>query len=151
MEETATGHMLIGTLAEAAGVGVETLRFYEREGLLPEPPRSDSGYRLYDEDAVRRVRFIRKAKGLGFTLSETKELLELRVTDTDGCDEIAARARRKIARIEDRLRELRRIKWTLRELVRACAENEHTGECPILDALDERESGAIGNMKKRRE
>lgn len=99
--ESTTNQMLIGTLAEAAGVGVETVRFYEREGLIPEPPRSASGYRLYDVDAVRRLRFIRSAKDLGFTLAETKELLELRVTDTTGCDD-----------------------------------NEQTGECPILDALD---------------
>jgi len=134
--ETTTNQMLIGTLAEAAGVGVETVRFYEREGLLPEPPRSASGYRLYDVDAVRRLRFIRGAKELGFTLAETKELLELRVTDTTGCDEVAARTRRKIARVDARIRELRRIRRSLRELVRACDENTETGECPILDALD---------------
>lgn len=134
--KTTTNQMLIGTLAEAAGVRVETVRFYEREGLLPEPPRSASGYRLYDADTLRRLRFIRSAKDLGFTLAETKELLELRVTDTNGCDEVAARTRRKIARVDVRIRELRRIRRSLQELVRACDENEQTGECPILDALD---------------
>jgi MerR family copper efflux transcriptional regulator len=137
MERAITGEMLIGALAEAAGVGVETIRFYEREGLLPEPLRSSSGYRLYDADAVRRVRFIRRAKALGFTLSETGELLELRVTDPLSCDDIAARARRKIAVIEDRIGELKRISGVLHELVQACADRDVTGECPILDALDD--------------
>lgn len=137
MENTTTSEMLIGALAEAAGVGVETVRFYEREGLIPEPPRSASGYRLYDVDAVRRLRFIRSAKRLGFTLAETKELLELRVTDTAGCDEVAARTRRKVAKVDARLRELRRIRRTLQRLLQACAENEKTGECPILDAIDD--------------
>lgn len=135
--ESTTSEMLIGTVAEAAGVGVETIRFYEREGLIPEPPRSASGYRLYDVDAVHRLRFIRRAKRLGFTLAETKELLELRVTDTAACDEVAGRTRRKIARVDARLRELGRIRGTLQSLLRACAENEQTGECPILDAMDD--------------
>ena len=137
MGNTTSDEMLIGTLAEATGVGVETIRFYEREGLLPEPPRSAAGYRLYDADAARRLGFTRGAKELGFTLTETKELLELRVTDAAGCDEVAERARQKIAAVESRLRELRRIRRTLRELLRACADNERTGECPILDAMDE--------------
>jgi MerR family copper efflux transcriptional regulator len=137
MERAITGDMLIGALAEAAGVGVETIRFYEREGLLPEPLRSSSGYRLYDADAVRRVRFIRRAKALGFTLSETRELLELRVTDPLSCDDVSARARRKVAVIEDRIGELKRISGVLHELVQACADRDVTGECPILDALDD--------------
>jgi MerR family transcriptional regulator, copper efflux regulator len=96
MDRTMPMEMLIGELANAADVGVETIRFYERKGLLPEPPRSDAGYRLYDAEAVRRVRFIRKAKDLGFTLSETKDLLDLRVTDTSTCEDVANRARLKI-------------------------------------------------------
>ncbi len=116
--------MFIGELAGAAGVGVETVRFYEREGLLPEPPRTDSGYRVYDHDAVRRVRFILRAKELGFTLSETKELLELRVTDPAACGEVEATTRAKIVDVEARIRELERIRTALGGLVRACAANE---------------------------
>ncbi len=70
--------MSIGVLAGLTGVGIETVRFYEREGLLPEPPRSPAGYRIYDADPVRRVRFILKAKNLGFTLAETRELNRVR-------------------------------------------------------------------------
>jgi len=129
--------MLIGELADAADVGVETVRFYEREGLLPEPPRTDAGYRLYDGDALRRVRFIRKAKDLGFTLSETKDLLELRVTDRSVCDDVADRARRKVAAVDDRILELTRIRQSLHDLVEACAAGTETSECPILDTLED--------------
>jgi len=131
--------MLIGAVADATDVGVETLRFYEREGLLPEPPRSDAGYRLYDAEAVRRVRFIRKAKELGFTLSETKELLELRVTDTSVCDDVQDRAQQKIAAVEGRIRELERIRRVLTDLVAACAARSETSECPILEVLHDDE------------
>ncbi len=131
--------LLIGELADAAGVGVETIRFYEREGLLPEPPRSDAGYRLYDAEAVRRVRFIRKAKDLGFTLAETKDLLELRATDASACDDVADRARRKITTVEERIRELNRVRRVLLDLVEACAAQAETSECPILEVLDDHE------------
>lgn len=129
--------MLIGELADAAGVGVETIRFYEREGLLPEPPRSDAGYRLYEPQAVRRVRFIRRAKDLGFTLAETGELLALRVDDASGCRDVEARALRKVADIEEKMIELSSMKRALQTLIRACAANEETGECPILESLDQ--------------
>ena len=131
--------MLIGALADAADVGVETIRFYERQGLLPEPPRSDAGYRLYGAGAVRRVRFIRNAKGLGFTLLETKELLELQVTHTSSCEDVAGRTRQKIAAVEGRIRELNRVRRVLHDLVEACAAREETSECPILEVLDDHE------------
>lgn len=136
--------MLIGEVAEATGVGVETLRFYERKGLLPEPPRSDAGYRLYGSESVRRVQFILQAKELGFTLAETRELLDLRVTDTAACDDVAARARSKIEAVDSRIRDLRRVRRALHGLLAACAANEETGECPILDALDQQPASADG-------
>ena len=138
--------MLIGELADATGVGVETLRFYEREELLPEPPRSDAGYRLYGGDAVRRVRFILQAKELGFTLSETRELLDLRVTDTAACDDVAARARAKIEAVDSRICDLRRVRRALDELLAACAANEETDECPILDALEQDPASTDGGV-----
>jgi MerR family transcriptional regulator, copper efflux regulator len=137
MENPTAKELLIGQLADAADVGVETIRFYEREGMLPEPPRSNAGYRLYDAEAVRRIRFIRKAKDLGFTLSDTKELLELRVTATSSCDDVAERARQKITAVEDRIRELNRVRRILHDLVEACATRAETAECPILEVLDD--------------
>jgi len=139
--------ILIGELAEAAGVGVETVRFYERKGLLREPPRSDAGYRMYSRDEVRRLRFIRRAKDLGFTLAETKELLGLRVTDGSACDDVAERARRKIEIVEDRVRDLNRIRRVLEDLVAACAVKEGTAECPILEVLDDHAPDERGDAK----
>ncbi len=139
--------LLIGELADAADVGIETVRFYERKGLLPEPPRSGAGYRLYDGEAVRRLRFIRKAKELGFTLSETKELLELCVTESSACDDVAARARHKIEVVEGRIRDLNRVRRVLDELVHACAAREGTTECPILEILDGQEPDQGGVVR----
>lgn len=138
-EQTA---LTIGKLADAAGVGVETIRFYEREGLLPEPPRKRSGYRQYPSEAVARVLFIRRAKELGFTLKEITELLELRVDPGKSCADIRALAKAKIADVEQKLAELARIKAALERLARACRGKGPTSECPILDAIAKEDSHA---------
>src|SRR2546425_6976159 len=102
--------LTIGQVARRAGVGVETVRFYEREGLLEEPPRRESGYRQYGEDIVARLQFIRRAKELGFTLNEIKELLSLRLDPSTTCAEVKDRAQAKIADIEQKIRTLQRMK-----------------------------------------
>lgn len=130
--------MTIGMLARAAGVGRETVRFYEREGLLPEPPRSASGYRRYPPDSVERLRFIRRAQGLGFTLQEIGDLLALRVDEVAACGAVEARARRKLESVAQKLTELRRLKRALERLVAACAAREPTSDCPILEEIEER-------------
>src|SRR5262249_51950104 len=106
----------IGQVARQAGVGVETVRFYERQGLLQEPARKDSGYRQYPEDAVARLRFIRRAKELGFSLKEIKELLALRVDPSTTCAEVKKQAEAKIGDIEEKLRTLQRMKKALVKL-----------------------------------
>lgn len=131
--------MTIGEVAKAAEIGVETVRFYEREGLIAEPPRRRSGYRQYPPDTVRRVRFIRRAKELGFTLTEIGELLELRVDPTKSCADVRTLARAKMADIEAKMLDLARIQAALAELVRTCRGKGATSDCPILDALDEQE------------
>ncbi len=131
--------MTIGEVAKAAEIGVETVRFYEREGLIAEPPRRRSGYRQYPPDTVRRVRFIRRAKELGFTLTEIGELLELRVDPTKSCADVRTLARAKMADIEAKMLDLARIQAALTELVRTCRGKGTTSDCPILDALDEQE------------
>lgn len=136
-EETS---LTIGKLAKAAGVRVETVRFYEREGLLPKPPRKLSGYRQYPPDAVERVLFIRRAKKLGFTLKEITELLELRVDPDKSCADVRALATAKIVDVEEKLADLARIKAALERLAKACRGKGPTSECPILDAI-EREDG----------
>ena len=132
--------LTIGQLARRAGVGVETIRFYEREGLLAEPERRPSGYRQYHVEAVRRVRFIRHAKELGFSLKEIQELLDLRVNPTTTCADVRQRAQEKVADVAERIAALERIKATLEQLVRACRGRGPKEECPILAVLDREEA-----------
>jgi MerR family mercuric resistance operon transcriptional regulator len=131
--------LTIGEVAKAAQIGVETVRFYEREGLIAEPPRRRSGYRQYPPDTVRRLRFIRRAKELGFTLKEIGELLDLRVAPARSCADVRALASAKIADVEAKLGDLARIQAALEKLARACRGKGPTSECPILDALDAQE------------
>lgn len=133
--------LTIGQLAGRAGVGVETVRFYEREGLLDEPPRRESGYRQYEEVVVDRLRFILRAKELGFTLKEIKELLSLRLDPSTTCADVKRRAEAKITDIEEKIRTLRRMKRALVKLTRACSGQGPTSECPILESLDPQEEG----------
>jgi Hg(II)-responsive transcriptional regulator len=136
--------LTIGSLAKAADVGVETVRFYERKGLLPEPPRTPAGYRQYPADAVERLRFIRRAQGLGFTLEEISDLLELRVDEVAACGTVEMRARAKLASVDEKLAELTRIRAALERLVGACHAREPTCECPILEELEEHADQALG-------
>jgi MerR family copper efflux transcriptional regulator len=126
----------IGEVARRAGVNVETVRFYERQGLIAQPPRRRSGYRQYPEDAVRRIQFIRQAKELGFTLLEIADLLSLRVARGSSCDAVRDRATAKIVDIDQRILDLVRMRTALKELTRACRGRGPTGDCPILEALD---------------
>jgi MerR family mercuric resistance operon transcriptional regulator len=128
--------LTIGQVARSAGVGVETVRFYERQGLLQEPARKESGYRQYPEDVVARLRFIKRAKELGFSLKEIKELLALRVDPATTCAEVKRRAEAKIADVEEKIQALQRIKKALVRLTAVCRGRGPTSECPILDALD---------------
>lgn len=129
--------MTIGEVANAAGVNVQTVRYYERRGLVAAERRTDAGYRQFGGDAVARLRFIRHAQALGFSLKEIKELLALRVRNHSACGRVEARTREKIADVERRLRDLRRMKRTLEQLAATCASRRTTNECPILKTLDE--------------
>jgi MerR family copper efflux transcriptional regulator len=132
--------LTIGQVARRAGVGIETVRFYEREGLLEEPARRDSGYRQYEEDVVARLRFIKRSKELGFSLKEIKELLALRVDPTTTCAEVKSRAEAKIADIEEKINTLQRMKKALKKLTQTCSGQGPTSECPILEALGPQEN-----------
>ena len=125
--------MTIGALARAAGVGVDTVRFYEREGLLPQPARRASGYRQYTAATVQRLRFIRRAKELGFSLDEVAQLLKL--DDGTHCHEAAELAALRLADVRARLADLKRMEKALSQLVVAC--NTHHGQvsCPLIAAL----------------
>lgn len=126
--------LMIGQVASQTGVGVETIRFYERQGLLDPPTRRASGYRQYDEDVVTRIRFIRRGKELGFSLTEIDELLKLRV-DPDACAETKRRVDEKIGQIDEKIRDLQRVRDALSDLASTCGESRDTSQCPILEAL----------------
>jgi Hg(II)-responsive transcriptional regulator len=127
--------LTIGQLAKKANVHVETLRYYERRGLVPAPPRRKSGYRQYSSDDATRIQFIKRAQELGFSLNEIVELLSLRAETGDACADVRKRAEAKVADIERRMRDLQRMKDALTELVAACARGSVTRECPLLEAL----------------
>lgn len=125
-----------GQVARQAQVNVETVRYYERRGLLPEPNRRPSGYRNYSLEAVRRIRFIKHAQQLGFSLEEVDELLQLRVDPATPCSEVKQRAEAKHGEIERRIEDLRRMQRALTTLADTCSGEGPIHECPILDALE---------------
>lgn len=129
--------LTIGELAEKAGVGVETIRFYERKKLIERPRRPASGFRRYGEEVPRRIRFIRHAQELGFSLREIHELLALRVDPRTSCAQVKQKAVAKISEVEQKLESLGRIREALVRITRSCAGEGPTSACPILDALDE--------------
>lgn len=125
----------IGQLASRAGVNIDTVRYYERAGLLPEPPRRPSGYRAYDDGAVRRLRFIRRAKTLGFTLEEIGELLS--ISAKRDVRAVKRAAKRKLLAVDERLAELQRIRDALAGLIDHCPGHGRAEACPILAALND--------------
>jgi len=138
-----------GELAKRAGVNVESLRFYEREGLLPEPPRRPSGDRRYPPEAVARVRFIKRAQELGFSLAEIRELLAIG-TDPDGtCGEVKAHVDARIESVQQKIADLQRIERALHDLAERCPENAASDQCPILQSLELMR--ANGNKENRHE
>jgi MerR family transcriptional regulator, copper efflux regulator len=137
---THTPSLTIGAVARRAGVAIDTIRYYEREGLLPEPQRRASGYRSYGEGAVVQLRFIRRAKELGFTLEEIRELLALSHDRSKGVRAVKQRAQQRLAVIEHRIAELQRVRDGLAELVAACPGHGAPEHCPILRALADEET-----------
>ena len=132
--------LTIGEVARQAGIGVETVRFYERQGLLEEPQRRASGYRQYDQEAVAVLKFIRRAKELGFTLKEIKSLLALRLDASATRAEVREQAKAKVADIEARIADLQRMRDVLTKLIKKCHGDGAATGCPILEALQGRET-----------
>lgn len=126
----------IGQVARQAGVGVETVRFYEREGLLEEPARRASGYRQYAQEAVTQIRFIKRAQHLGFSLKEVAELLALRVDRQTSCEQVKERAAAKLAEVERKMVELQRMRQALFQVASLCEGEGPNSRCPMLDALE---------------
>ena len=128
--------MTSGQVAQEAGVNIETLRFYERKRLLEEPLRLESGHRRYSADVITRIRFIKNAQELGFSLKEIEELLTLRMTPGRTAAQVRQRVLTKIVDINQKLRSLRAMKKALTRLADSCSGFGPVGDCPILDNLD---------------
>lgn len=126
----------IGQVAEAAGVGVETVRFYQRQGLIEEPSRQGTRHRRYPQETVARIRFIRGAQELGFSLKEIEELMALRIAPGTSKSEIRARAQAKVDEIQEKMRDLQRMRDALLKLIGSCEGTGTVEDCPILAAFD---------------
>ena len=124
--------MKIGEIAKRSGIGIETIRYYEREGLLQEPERRPSGYRLYDESTVERLEYIGRAKALGFTLGEIRELLELSFAAHADCDHIRERAAAKLGEIESKIRSLQKMRRSLARILAQCKAEDSPEDCPLV-------------------
>jgi len=130
--------MRIGQVASAAGVGVETVRYYERKGLITQPPRFSRGVRRYPPETVQCIRFIRKAQTLGFSLKEIVELLQLRTDGSADCADIQRRARIKRDEVDAKIGHLQHIRQALDELITTCPGQGTLGSCSIIEALESR-------------
>lgn len=124
-----------GEVARRAGVKKETVRYYEERGLIPEPDRRRSGYRIFTQRHIDQIKFIKRAQELGFKLSEIKELLELRMDEDTTCSEIKDEAQDKYQDVIEKIEDLERIKTTLIDLIDSCSGEGPKGDCPILEAL----------------
>lgn len=135
--------MTIGKVANLAGVGVETVRFYQRKGLLEEPPRRLRGFRQYSPETVDRIHFIRQAKTLGFTLTEINELLALRVDPATSCQDVRHHAKDKLGDVDAKIRALNRIRDALLRLTKACKGRGPVNHCPIIQYLNAGNDGRL--------
>lgn len=136
------GGMTIGKAADKAGVGVETIRFYERKGLIAQPPKPQfSGFREYAPETVQRVRFIRQAQEIGFSLREIAELLSLRADPAADCGDVRARAAAKLVEVDRKMAQLARIRGALTALIAACPGRGALRTCSILETLTDAEDG----------
>jgi DNA-binding transcriptional MerR regulator len=136
--------MTRGELAKGRNVNRETIRYYEKRGLLPQTRRNpSSGYRDFDQGSLQRVRFIKGAQSLGFTLEEIVDLLSLRADPRTGCTELRERAVDKIDEVETKIKDLQQIKRALTEIVSQCTGEGPAGECPILECFEEGDGAGL--------
>ena len=132
---TAATTLSIGEVAEAVGVGVQAIRFYEREGLLGAPARTKAGYRQYAASAIDQLRFIRRAQELGFTLKEIRELIALETVEGADCDEVCGAATAKVNAIQKKIDDLARMKAELEKLIHSCTGTVPIRQCKIIECL----------------
>lgn len=144
-ERSSKQAMRIGEVARAAGVNIQTLRYYERRGLLPSPDRNEGGHREYSAETIRLIRFIKGGQELGFTLKEVEELLHLRKQQGRSRSSVQQLAAAKVEDVDSKIRHLRQIRKALHVLLESCQCSRAELECPILEALDEPQKGKRGN------
>jgi Hg(II)-responsive transcriptional regulator len=130
-------HFTTGQVARKANVNIETIRYYERRGLIPEPPRRESGYRQYSQDAVDQVRFIKRAQELGFSLQEIRELLTLKLDPSTPAIEVREKAEAKVQDIEGKIDTLQKMRHALLHLIGQCDGHGTVQDCPIIEALEQ--------------
>lgn len=130
-------HFTTGQVAKHANVNIETIRYYERRGLIPEPPRRESGYRQYPHDTVGRIRFIKRAQELGFSLKEIQELLSLRLDPSTPAIEVRNKTEAKVRDIEAKIDTLQKMKHALLHLIHQCDGHGTVDDCPIIAALEQ--------------
>lgn len=133
MEST---ELTIGQVAKQGGVNLQTVRYYERRGLISPKGRRDSGYRFYTEEAIKKIQFIKNAQALGFTLREIMQLLRLQVSDTARCGYIKRKAASKLEDIRTKMKGLKTLEKVLEDLIGACRSGTTTDQCPILKSLE---------------
>jgi len=138
----------IGQLAKAVGVNLQTVRYYERLKLLSPSARRPSGYRLYGQEEERRLRFIKNAQALGFTLHEIEELLDLRVSSKARCGDVQRKAEAKLRHVEAKVRDLQALARSLRNLIQTCRAGQPTDRCPILQSLEKTEKRVNNDNRK---
>ncbi|MFA3781502.1 heavy metal-responsive transcriptional regulator [Melioribacteraceae bacterium 4301-Me] len=127
----------VGQLAKEVGINIETVRYYEKIKLLPKPKRAESKYRVYDETDLKRLLFIKRAKELGFTLREIKELFELRIDSEAKCGDVKHLTEHKLQDIDNRIKDLKKIRSVLVKLIDQCVNEEvSSDECPILESIE---------------
>jgi MerR family mercuric resistance operon transcriptional regulator len=128
-------NLTVGKLARAAGVGVETIRFYERRGLLQQPPKKATGYREYSPDDVARIRFIKEAQAIGFTLKDIGELMQLETDSRAQCGDVQERAQQKVEMVDRKIAELTRMRAELTRLAACCPSDQPLSECRLTSCL----------------
>ena len=125
----------IGKVAKATGIKVVTLRYYEQRGLVPSPSRTGGNYRVYTEESLRRLRFIRRCRDLGFTLDQVRELLRLSSQKNQECSEVDRITRRHLTNVEAKIADLKRLAGVLRKISSRCRGDRLIADCPIIEAL----------------
>lgn len=130
-----TGRRTIGDIAKLCGVGVETIRFYEREGIINQPKKGIGTFRFYPDEVIHRVRFVKRAQELGFSLNEVIDLLSLRANEVGSCATVKKKSEQKIFQIKQKIRDLRRIQLALEKVKNNCSQQGPDDKCPVLEIL----------------